>query len=565
MKHLTAESLCPFDLICLLVDDFFVYMHPLHPFPHEPSFRESLFHERRDAHDPRFLALLASMIGALVASYPRRPLKRLKDLHRKHLFRTSLDFINRCRDVAIEARGPGLLGRRDIGNVDAATSYFLGHMATNTFSVSEGELYLGECFNILRAMGYQRYHAEDEAPSSAPTAFGQAPNTPHHANVLDREVARRIYWALYITVRSAFTFAFGSGVADIHFNPNTPLRRHPPLPTVIDDIHLSSDGVDEQSDTKGHPLTAFITMCRLHMAYEPIKAWKLSWSVDGHLDRDKQNSLYLRCLDNARRVLEEDMPEDFQLGTCSTPMNADMDLPSQFAEQRRQNEESGGILSPSVGSTPHFPGPATTNANGRTAEAGRRREIAIEIYKANVHVTYLTARSFYLEKYWNSNGMAESIIGMTMDQMQQERLSTAKKLLHVLTQVRPAYMEPNSFSFCMKIRQIASTLFNASSSQRQEQPQTLGEQGDAKPPTEAIEDPNEVAQAYVNEFLKILMGLEKGSRGLRNEGRGSEGGVEIMNDEEELREWADLRQSTQEGPVAPNGTAQAQVDVNLVS
>ncbi|EHK97719.1 hypothetical protein M7I_6503 [Glarea lozoyensis 74030] len=61
---LNAESICPFETLELLVDDFFTYIHPLCPFPHEPSFRAA-FKSRQDLSNPLFLALLASMTGRL--------------------------------------------------------------------------------------------------------------------------------------------------------------------------------------------------------------------------------------------------------------------------------------------------------------------------------------------------------------------------------------------------------------------------------------------------------------------------------------------------------------------
>lgn len=550
-------------------------MHPLHPFPHEPSFRRALLQERQDTRDPRFLALLASMIGALVATYPRRPLKRLKDLQRKHLFRSSVDFVSRCRDIAVESRGPGLFGRRDIGVVDAATSYFLGHMATNSMSVSEGELYWGECFNILRAMGYQRYHAEDDHSSKHPTELGQAPSTPQHADIIEREIAYRIYWALYIVVRSAFTFAFGSGVADIHFNPSTPLRRHPPLPAEVDDRQILPDRIEPQLHQAAHPLSAFNAICKMHMAYEPIKAWKLSWAVDERLDRDKQNSLYLRCIRNAETALEANLPGEFRVGPPPPPTQPGSPIPGKLWEQQQQGSASGSILSPSVGSAPHFPsaGATATTPSTSTAfdETAPRRKIGIEIQKANVHVTFLTACSFYLEKYWNSNGMVASVIGMTPDQVASERLSLARRMLSVLCQVHPVHMEPNSFAFCMKIRQVASTLYAAAAAASlqhgngnpEHQQQREDDQRSGKEPSD---DPREVAQAYVNEFLKILMGLEKGGRGgprADNRRYIIEGYGGMMDDEEELRNWADVRQNMGEPSHVPGAESNSNGNGNV--
>lgn len=191
--HLTAESLCPFDLVELLVDDFFTYIHPLQPFPHEPWFRDAL-RQRRDLSDRPFLALLAGMIGSLVSSYPRRPRRHLKALGKEKMFPTSTDFVKRCQHIVCQARGPGYLERRDLSAYDAATSYFLFTMCVYTYRFAEGRLYLGECFTIVRCL-----EALDDDPDRAegyPTLPPQSPG-----DNIEREMARRVYWTVFVTIR----------------------------------------------------------------------------------------------------------------------------------------------------------------------------------------------------------------------------------------------------------------------------------------------------------------------------------------------------------------------------
>ena len=273
-KPLSAESICPFELLTLLIDDFFVYVHPLHPFPHEPSFRTALFQERRDTRDARFLALAASMIGCLVSTYPRQPLKRLKETQRQHLFPSSHDFVTRCRNVALEARGWDLLGRSNLNVGDAATSFFLGQIATSTYTVASAELYFSECYGILHSMGYQRFHDKGLSQSgSGPDigALGQSPSTPQHANIIDREMGNRLYWDLYNVVRTAFTFGFMSGIADVNINPHTPIRPHPSYPLEVDDDRIFPDHIEPQPDGTPTPVTALNHVCRMHMQFEPIR------------------------------------------------------------------------------------------------------------------------------------------------------------------------------------------------------------------------------------------------------------------------------------------------------
>ena len=123
-QQLSAESICPVPTISALIDDFFAHIHPLCPFPHEPSFREA-WERREDYTNPAFLALLASMIACLVASFPRKPRLHLKAQTREH-YPSHLSLVDKCRQVCADARGPGYLDRPSLNVYDACTSYFLG-------------------------------------------------------------------------------------------------------------------------------------------------------------------------------------------------------------------------------------------------------------------------------------------------------------------------------------------------------------------------------------------------------------------------------------------------------
>lgn len=181
---LTAESVAPIELVSLLLDDYFTYLHPLMPFPHEPSFREN-FSSRRDRDDQYFLALLAAMVGALVAAYPRRPRQRLKQLRREGLFPTAGDFVRHCQYIATQARGPGYLEKDQMNVNDAVISFCLLTLTGCTYHISQCALYAAESQNILRSL-LLRHHTGD----------GDYDN-------IELEMTRRVYWALFIMIRYA--------------------------------------------------------------------------------------------------------------------------------------------------------------------------------------------------------------------------------------------------------------------------------------------------------------------------------------------------------------------------
>lgn len=200
-QYLSAESICPMDLLELLIDDYFIFCHPLTPFPHEPWFREA-FAQRRDQHDRLFLALLASMVGCLTATFPRRPRKHIKALRRENLFPTSIDLINRCQGVIHEARGTGYLERSGLGAYDAAVSYFLFVMLTSTYRFKSARLYLGECVGMLRQLNL--YDEEQQNRMWMPSQSESSDDLPESqtvTNKIEQEMARRVFWTAFAAGR----------------------------------------------------------------------------------------------------------------------------------------------------------------------------------------------------------------------------------------------------------------------------------------------------------------------------------------------------------------------------
>jgi len=179
----------------LLVDDFFTYIHPLAPFPHEPSFRAAFKH-REDLSNPSFLALLASMVGLLVASFPRKPMMHLKAQHQEKLFPNSVSLVERCHKVAVEARGAGYLDK-ELTVYDAATSYFLGLAGAYTINWRQCRLYFGETFTISRVIGVHRNsetvkYGEERAGAGEP-----------QIDYIKQEIGRRIFWVMVVGIRYA--------------------------------------------------------------------------------------------------------------------------------------------------------------------------------------------------------------------------------------------------------------------------------------------------------------------------------------------------------------------------
>jgi len=182
--ELTAESIAPWNVLTLFVDDFFTYMHPLTPFPHEPTFREA-FMNREDKRDPLFLALLASMVGFLVASFPRSARAQLKAQHSTDLFPRAITLIDHCRSIALEARGAKFEGREEMTVYDAATSYFLGLAAGYTFQWRVCRRFLTQSLSFIQELELHKPRQEGQTP----------------INHIEDQMGKRIFWVIFMGVR----------------------------------------------------------------------------------------------------------------------------------------------------------------------------------------------------------------------------------------------------------------------------------------------------------------------------------------------------------------------------
>ncbi|RFU27698.1 hypothetical protein B7463_g8641, partial [Scytalidium lignicola] len=530
---LSAESICPFPILELLVDDFFTYIHPLAPFPHEPSFRAAFKH-REDLNNPAFLALLASMVGILVASFPRKPRQHLKAQHRQDLFPNSMSLVERCHKVAVEARGPGYLDK-DLSVYDAATSYFLGLAGAYTFDWKSCRLYFGETLSISRILGAHRAKDPGFNADVMPAAFGIAATgfepRVEQVDFIKQEIGRRIFWIMFVGIRSMQQL--GASFGELIIPPPTPNEPYPPLPLEVDDEYIYVDHVDPQPPGLMSKLTGFNLGIQIYMTCTPLATMELAYGIDEVFDWSRQMRVLGDCLRAVKRTLDV-VPQELMLQPGSQP--------GEFASSDRA----------------YFPpGPEFGAGDDRKWVPGAlesRLKIQYEIQKANIYASQLGTRSYIVEKYWNflevrkgnemnggrtgSSGgqltspglMSSGLDGLssrsTTDNYEaietmisNERESIVKDLLRVLGSISQVNMEPNGASFINKIRQIASTLIDT--------PQNR------KGPL-AIK-----AEEYLGRFLEVLMKLERvGPGGPRASGVPSDPD-EI--DEEELNSWADLR------------------------
>lgn len=378
----SAEAICSLHTVQLLLDDFFTYIHPLVPIPHEPTFRAA-FERREDTSSGTFLALLASMIGFLVASFPRRPKLRLNTEAERSAFPNSIALVKRCHDVAIQARGVGYLDR-NATVYDAAISYFLGVCAGYIYSMRRCRVYLAECRTMLQVYDLCRAPASPTAmtamnitsPMSTTSILSHEHQQQHltdnkPVDLISQELGRRLFYVSLVGYNSLLQL--GSSDIRIHVAPETPADRWPPYPVEIDDEFLFSTHMSPQPADRVSIMVGFNANVRVYGSYNSLLAWETAFGSGQIFDWEHQRSSLWDCLQTVKSAL----------------LNVPVEL-SLFHPKRAS--ATGGAVLDGIGSVFNYPVDHIHQ---------ERRAIQYEIQKANIYASQLCTRSWLVEKYWN--------------------------------------------------------------------------------------------------------------------------------------------------------------------
>ncbi|KAF4958514.1 hypothetical protein FSARC_11015 [Fusarium sarcochroum] len=519
---LDAESIAPMPVLELLVDDFFTYIHPLAPFPHEPTFRQS-FANREDRTKPEFLGLLASMICALVASFPRSAREHLKAQHSTHLFPRAVVMVDKCREIALLTRGSKWQLKQPKTLDDAATSYFLGLASGYTHQWNASSQFMAETLTLLRELGFSR----PKHPGDLPT-FGNDNCSPDPLpfNHVKDQIGKRIFYCLLLGVRSFSQL--GASSADMVIAPSTPSLPYPAYPENVDDICVIANEVIHQQDGSVTLLTGFRFAIDIYTTMNGIVSLELAYGMSTLPWADQR--ILLRDGLIAAKSITDNLPPELQLGDHGVE-----------AATLASFDESGMQYVP-----PAWPNsqPAHDLRNVIKNQPAKRRHLQYEIQKANIFVSQLATRSYFVELYFDLRDvhLAEQqqdnnpIEGQSEEEkaaqdadekeihdfMSAERELIVQNLLTVLGSISQRNMEPNGGSLINKIRQVASTLLN-------DAPERKG--------PFAVK-----SEEALSQLINILMKLEK-------TGASIGGGIDAQDpaqmtpqdEEEELRYWADLQ------------------------
>lgn len=357
----SAESICSLSTLRLLIDDYFIYIHPLVPVPHEPTFRAA-FERREDTTNPSFLALVASMIGTLVASFPRRPKLHLRAEAERAAFPHSVALVKKCHDVAVQARGTGYLDR-NATVYDAAISYFLGLSAGYIYDFRRCRIYLAECRTLLHVYDLCREPKGDLlSPTTRTSSASHISHDPtgealeYRFSIIERELGRRLFYTTLVGYRSLQQM--GSTDTKLHHPAETPTERYPPLPLEVDDKYLFPTHVEVQPAQIVARLVGFNANVRVYSSYNSLSAWEAAFGSGQPMDWERQRTIIWECLQKAKAVVVSVPPELSVQWAQTSPVTPDRTLEEQA------------------------------------------RAIQYEIQKANIYASQLATRSYLVEKYW---------------------------------------------------------------------------------------------------------------------------------------------------------------------
>ena len=489
---LSAETICPMTMLERLVDDYFTFIHPLVPLPHEQLFRDA-FRRRQDLNSPTFVALIASMLGYLVACYPQRPRQHIREgLPMEHqqqmesLYSNPMDLVQRCHKIATEALGPAYMDHR-MSVDDAVVSYLQALTCLQTSNRQSAIHYLKQCITISATVGLDKVNNGNTAttnghtlPAARMTANGHALTGPNPVGVdqVMRELSKRTFWALFAGVKSFQQAGVSEG--DLFILPATASRPYPPLPTEVDDGYITPEHVHLELQPPGDipTVTGFNVNVRVLSTYNDIAALEMVYGIDDVAEWERLKKVFDLSLQSVKHVLDS-LPREL-VYTSQAPLSEAREprYPSPNAESSIEQElvrhATNGV----------------ENTRIDFNRPGERRRIQLEIQKSNIYATQLATRLYLVEKYLDSydarsgNGHSDrapsplavtaileryetsNALSISEQDLATEREDIVKSFLILLSQVNEISTETLGNSFLSEISRVARVLLDAPPARR---------------------------------------------------------------------------------------------------
>ncbi|EFX03532.1 fungal transcriptional regulatory protein [Grosmannia clavigera kw1407] len=488
----STDDIAPLPVLALLVDDFFTYIHPLIPFPHEPTFRQR-FASETTRREPVFLALLAAMVGSLAASFPRSVRAQRETGPGSLRFPRASSMVACCRGVALASRGAQFYNTtRSMTTDDAATSYLLGLAAGYTSDWQLCRRFMAEAMSFVQEVG----------------VLASETDTNNSLHPIDEQIGRRIYWILFLAARSMQQTGASPADVPIPLVFLHPSHRRPRLPAEVDDAFITAAGVGIQPPGVVSLLTGFNRVVQVYATMDRVGEGLIGTAPD-------QAAALMDAL-QAAKALGDALPDELHLPLPGSSRHP----PSTPPCDDFYDNVTGYRYYP--------PAPLATADDVRLLlgqQPRRRRQVQYDIQKTNIYASLLATRSYYVERYGQLLGRLGDDDAAAAA-IAAERDLIVRSLLLVLAAIPQCNMEPNGCALINKIRQVASTL--------------LGNIADE-------------AAAQLGRFLEILVKLERIGHGgtaaqtcgvdhVTTEDITTTANVGLADEEEERQSWANLRE-----------------------
>lgn len=342
---------------------------------------------------------------------------------------------------------------------------------------------------------------------------------------------------------------------DLVMPPATPNTPYPDWPREVDDAYILPDRILPQPEGTVSILTGFVKCIQVYQTMDDLVRIELAHGMSACTWEQQKQCLHESLV--KVKAIEPYLPPELKLDMSGPALN-------KVPFVQSMPDSSNGT------STYQYVPPAYPNTQPNNdvrhlfaANETEKRYLQYEIQKANTYASLLATRSHYVERYlslrdvYRNNKRVEqaraaatsgSIIYRTApdtssslaaaamravaerDEIDDMFLAEREEVVHnfftVVTSIEQRNMEPNGESLIRKIRQVASTL--------------LGDPVDRKGRYELQNE------EYLRVFLEILTRLEKTGTGTMASTGGQASGTMTADDEEqELRNWADLREQQQ--------------------
>lgn len=460
-----------------MIKDYFAFIYPTMPVPHKGTFMAA-FEKRQDQQDPKFLALIAAMVGCLGASMPRRVYLHLHKGNVGHIFDDSRKFIEHCYQFSKDYLNPfDAAHESDVYTV--ITHYLRGVTAEYMFDRDQCLLHLKFGISISTSLGLHKASTDSVTNAQVPrmTPNGQALDASQSEvlALIEQELGKRVWWLLVGTVESLYQL--GCSSAEISLPIANATHPYPAFPREVDDEDLARIVLAANPGTFSK-LVGFNRNTEVYQCCLSITKSDIIHGVNVVYDWDIQKNAIQECLGKLRTLIEV-LPDELRLGSTAEP-----------TEANDQGQLSTPVHTPVAG-----PGPAGLFNQFHANGVRSHNEIWVDVYpkywriqQANIYSTYLATRAYLVEKYFalkqyhaQSNGDKGNAPSPGSDvsspggpgsttqrttsakdamdaEMENERIETMRDFNELLQRMDVTCMEPQAAPLVHKFRSIAFQL-----------------------------------------------------------------------------------------------------------